>query len=185
VPKVGAVLSFLAGAAAVLMFLALSLAAKLLDWQSAAIVLFGLILCTVAASIPRSIWAALFRRHFVWMPSVVGLVTWPFWYWYANTQQLRDAYFEVSAQVLPVLLLAAVIDVRRSRHLRSDQLLSPLLVILIGEMTAIGAIAYTSQVNARNFAVVAAATVTAIVALAFAILADVEETETVDQHEKV
>jgi hypothetical protein len=173
VKRIASFLVAVAGAAAVLVFLVLSLGKRLLDIQSAAIVVFGLILAAAALVVPRSVWSGLLERHFVWIPSVIGLITWPFWYSYAGTQRLDGAFFDVSAQVLPVLLLASVIDVRRSRHLRSYQIISPMLVILIGEVTAVGAVAFPSQVNPRNFAVVAAAIVTAVVALAFVVLGDV------------
>lgn len=165
-------LSTAAGAAAVLVFLALSMGRHVLAWQPAVIVAFGLLLAILAMVVPRATWASLFQRHFGWAPAVVGLATYPFWYFYGHAESLGSGYFDAAAQVLPLLLLAAILDVRRSHSLDGYQLITPMLVVLIGEMSALGAIAFQSQVNQRNFAVVAASIVTAVVALVFAVLAD-------------
>jgi hypothetical protein len=105
-------------------------------------------------------------------------------YWTASRLDIEPAsqFFEISAQVLPVVLLAAVIDVRRSRYLNSYQLALPIFVVFLGEMAALNILAFGENENGRHlqasatdFAIVAASLVSTVAALLFAVLADVEE----------
>jgi uncharacterized membrane protein YdcZ (DUF606 family) len=77
-------------------------------------------------------------RSFSWFPGLVGLCSVPFWYWYADRLTgIQGAFFEVSAQVIPVLLLAIMIDVRQSKRLRSSDLVGTTLGLLYCEIVAL------------------------------------------------
>jgi hypothetical protein len=78
-------------------------------------------------------------NSFPWLPSIIGCSSVLFWYWYASSspkklESIQGAFFEVSAQVIPVLLLAIMIDVRRSEKLRSHDLVLTILALLFGEI---------------------------------------------------
>lgn len=119
----------------------------------------------------------IFARHFEWVPAVAGVVSYPFWLWYSN--KLGDVnvnFFESSAQVLPVVLLSVVIDVRRSTSLNSRQLLVPIVIVILGEIIALDSTAFEQGSRAHeSFALVCSALITAVVALLFAVLAAPDE----------
>jgi hypothetical protein len=75
---------------------------------------------------------------------------------------------------MPVLLLAVVIDVRRTKTLQSSQLVLPILAFLIGEINALDIIAFgiIGDGGSGAFATVSASLVSTVVALILAVLAD-------------
>lgn len=73
------------------------------------------------------------------LPLFVGVVTYPFWFWYSNQPHIEPdpQFFEISAQVLPVLLLAVIIDVEWSRSLKTYKLIFPISTVFLGEFVAL------------------------------------------------
>ena len=83
-------------------------------------------------------------------------------------------FFHAAADVLPVLLLAAVIDVRREKDLQSKQLVLPVIAVFLGEVSALSALAF-GDAGSNDFASVAASLVSTVVALILAVMADVKD----------
>jgi hypothetical protein len=157
-----------------------------ITWPVIVFVAIGIAGGGVLVAVPREKYGALFAKHFGWLPITVGLATYPLMYWAASRLDIEPAsqFFEISAQVLPVILLAAVIDVRRSRSLKSYQLALPIFVVFLGETAALNILAFGENGNGRHlqagaadFAVVAASLASTVAALLFAVLADVEEND--------
>lgn len=143
-----------------------------------------LLIFTIAASIagmilwtiPRDRYQAIFANTFGWLPVVLGAISWPYWSWYGtwHPQILAGAdFYATAAQVLPVLLLAAVIDVRRSGTLKTSQLVLPVVVVFLGEIDALGVLAFPHTNATSEFASVAASFTSTIIALLLAVLADI------------
>jgi hypothetical protein len=128
--------------------------------------------------IPRENYHSIFAKVFGWLPVLLGAISCPYWYWYdvfSPPSVPSSSYFETVAQVLPVLLLAVVIDVRRTRTLRSSQLTLPIIAFLIGEINALDAIAFgvgDGDGAGLAFTIVSASLVSTIAALILAVLAD-------------
>jgi hypothetical protein len=112
---------------------------------------------------------------------VLALATYPYWYWVSSSSNIEQGFFDVSAQVLPVLVLAAVVDVRRSRRLESHQLAFPLIAMIIGEIAALSVSAGVSDANQSNFAMVSAAFVAGVAAVVLAVLAEAVPDDDEDQ----
>jgi hypothetical protein len=124
--------------------------------------------------IPRARYSAIFASIFGWLPVTLGALTYPYWYWYANwvnTPPEAD-FFHAAAEVLPVLLLATVVDVRRTKDLESKQLVLPIAAVFLGEVAALNALAF-GNAGPADFAAVASSFVTSIVALVLAVMADI------------
>ena len=79
------------------------------------------------------------RGSFFWFPPTVGLASFPFWYWFAISakEEIQGPFFEVSAQVIPVLLLAIMIDVRPSDKLQTSDLTITIVGLIVGESVAL------------------------------------------------
>lgn len=127
--------------------------------------------------IDRKYYRSIFASTFGWLPVLLGAVSWPYWYWWGTFYPPiipNTAFFETAAQVLPVLLLAAVIDVRRSTTLRSSQLTLPIIVVFLGEINALNATAFeVGTAPTSDFASVAASLTSTFIALILAVLADI------------
>jgi hypothetical protein len=85
-------------------------------------------------------------------------------------------------RVLPVLLLATIVDVRRTNDLEGKQLVLPIAAVFLGELAALNVLAF-GDAGPADFAAVASSFVVAIVALVLAVMADLapagDERETV------
>ena len=162
-------------------------------WPIALFLGLGTITGLILIGIPREKYPDVYFKTFGWLPVSLGLLSYPFWYWYSDQPHIVPAsqFFEISAQVLPVLLLAAVIDVRRSESLESHQLLLPIIAVFLGEIAALNVLAFSEpepggrfDATPGDFAAVAASLFSTIFALVLAVLADLEEkgtAETSDQ----
>lgn len=125
--------------------------------------------------IPRRTFVTLFANTFGWLPVFLGSLTYPFWYIYAdNFNGIEAEFFHASADVLPVLLLAAVIDVRRSETLESKGLVLPIIAVFLGEVAALNALAF-GYARPEDFAAVASSLVSTTLALVLAVMADLSE----------
>jgi hypothetical protein len=109
-----------------------------------------------------------------WFPVVVGLATYPYWYWYGRDANFSTSktFFDVSAQVLPVLILAAIVSVGATKRLASSQIVFPLIAVVIGEVGALSVSAGTDPADRTNFAIVAASFIVAVTAVILIALAD-------------
>jgi hypothetical protein len=153
-------------------------------WPLVLFSVIGIVWGTMLITVPRRKYPSLFIKHFGWLPVTLGVATYPLLYWTARQVRIVPAsqYFEISAQVLPVLLLAAVVDVRRSSYLKSYQLALPIIVVFLGEIAALNILAFGEngqgnhlQATAADFAVVGASLSSTTAALIFAVLADLQE----------
>jgi hypothetical protein len=155
-----------------------------ISWPVVLFAVIGTIAAAVLAVVPRSRYRSLFDKHFGWIPVTVGVVTYPLWYLTVNRLGITPAsqFFEISAQVLPVILLAVIIDVGRSRYLKSYQLALPIFAVFLGESAALNILAFGEpgsghhlNATAFDFSIVAASLVSTVTALMLAVLADLEE----------
>jgi len=128
--------------------------------------------------IPRERYSALFASIFGWVPVTLGALSYPFWYLYASAYQgdIGGEFFHAAADILPILLLATVIDVRRTNELSGKQLVPPIAAVFFGELAALNALAFTDSSMVANFAAVSSSLVTATFALIIAVMADVSQT---------
>lgn len=86
-------------------------------------IIFGVLLWKV----PRGRYNALFASIFGWLPVFLGAVSYIFWYWYAAGYMIGGEFFHAAADVLPILLLATVVDVAVPTTLRGSNWCFPLL----------------------------------------------------------
>ena len=153
-------------------------------WQYLAVLAAGVIIALPVILLSRKRYLKLFKKHFGWIPVTLGALTYPYWLWYAGNR-VDVGFFQTAAQVLPVILLAAIIDVRQSSILRSDQLALPIIAVFLGEIAALNEAAFQNSAYAvgrvgADFAVVASSFVVSIVALIMAVLANFKEDEPKD-----
>jgi hypothetical protein len=132
-------------------------------------IFFGVLLW----KIPRERYNIIFASIFGWLPAFLGALSYIFWYWYATGSSIGETFFHAAADVLPVLLLATVIDIRRTNDLEGKQLVLPIAAVFLGELTALNALAFPDNVVPADFAAVASSLVTATIALVLAVMADV------------
>lgn len=156
-------------------------------WPIALFLILGILAGLILIGIPREKYPDIYVKTFGWLPVSLGLLSYPFWYWYSDQPHTVPAsqFFEISAQVLPVLLLAAVIDVRRAENLKSHQLLLPIIAVFLGELAALNVLAFGEpggefEAAPADFAAVAASMVSTIIALVLAVLADLEKKGTAE-----
>jgi hypothetical protein len=157
-------------------------------WPIAAFTVCGIIFAWILYRTSRERQNAVFENTFGWLPVFLGALSFWYWHWYANQQPFdpQKEFFLASAEVLPLLLLAAVVDVRRTERLQSKQLVLPVVAVFLGELAALNALAFgTSASGSYNFAAVASSFVSSIVALVLAVMANIapsgrSEPETVE-----
>jgi hypothetical protein len=160
--------------------------ASIISWPLFLYVVIGVMLAAVLIAVDRPDYRSLFDKHFGWIPVTVGTVTYPLWYWSASRLGVAPAsqFFEVSAQVLPLILLAVVIDVGRSHYLKTDQLALPIFAVMLGEFAALNILAFGENgsahhlhATAADFSIVAASLASTITALILAVLANLEKND--------
>lgn len=134
-----------------------------------------LVVTATLGGIPRKKFASFFVSTFGWLPVTIGSLSYFFWYSYAeNFDPPESDFFHAAADVLPVLLLAAVLDVRRSKTLESKGLILPIIAVFLGEIAALNSLAF-GYAGPGDFAAVSASLVSTTVALVLAVLADFSE----------
>lgn len=122
---------------------------------------------------PRERYSTKFVSLFGWLPVTLGSLSYIFWYWYAAGSEVDTAFFHVAGDVLPVFLLATIVDARRTNELEGKQLVLPIAAVIIGEFSALNSLAFPTGDLASQYAVVSSSLVTAIVALLLAVMADI------------
>lgn len=150
------------------------------NWPLAVFAIIAFIALILVWITPRENLQAIFANTFGWLPAVVAAISWPYWSWWGtwNPPVLANAdFYAAAAAVLPVLLLAAVVDVRRSATLKTHQLLLPIIVVFLGEIDALGVLAFPQTNATDEFASVAASLTGTIIALLLAVLADIATPE--------
>lgn len=142
-------------------------------WPIYAFALVGVIVGFLLWVIPRNRYGIIFASTFGWLPVFLGGLSYGFWYWYASQLggEPGSDFFHAAADVLPVLLLAAVVDVRRAKELQSKQLVLPIIAVFLGEISALNALAF-GFAGPGDFAAVASSLVSTTVALVLAVMAD-------------
>jgi hypothetical protein len=144
-------------------------------WPVAAFVIVAVIAGSFLWFIPRKQYIAIFKNTFGWLPVSLGAASYYYWYWYASQSGVPESdFFHASADVLPILLLASILDVHRSESLESNQLILPIIAVFLGEIAALNALAF-GDAGAADFAAVASSLVTSIFALILAVMADLPE----------
>jgi hypothetical protein len=144
---------------------------------------FGIIFGVLLWKIPRERYSAIFANIFGWLPVTLGTVSYPFWYWYAKNQEIGGEFFHAAADILPVLLLATVIDVRRTNELEGKQLVPPIAAVFLGELASLNALAFSDSDMTANFAATSSSLVVATFALVIAVMADLG-TSNVDMRDR-
>jgi hypothetical protein len=149
-------------------------------WQFVVVLTVGIALGLTVILIPREQYLLLFRRHFGWIPVALGTLSYWYWLWYTGGGSVDVGFFETAAQVLPVLLLAAVVEVRQASILKTHQLALPIIAVFLGEVAALNEAGFQTGATAEgrvpaDFAVVASSLVTAVAALIMAVLADLKQ----------
>lgn len=105
--------------------------------QASLALLVGVIIGIILIATPRERYVQVFINHFGWIPVSIGALSYWYWHWYATGQLISESFFDTAAQILPVFLLAAILDVRRSTTLRSNQLALPIIAVFLGENSCI------------------------------------------------
>lgn len=121
-------------------------------------------------------WKRWSQHTFPWLPIVLGAASYEFWYWYPSNVQknlLSIDFFSVSAEVLPLLMLAAVIDLHGNQRLNAYKIALPILAVVVGEIAALSVCAGTDPPNRTNFALVCTAFVVAVTTLLLLLLSDI------------
>jgi len=114
----------------------------------------------------------LFVPAFWVAPILGGAITFPIWFSFASRiDEVQGSFFEVSAQIVPVLLLAITIDVRRSRSLESHELVLTIVILIIGEAVALYHAA-GAEWDTGGYAVVSTSLTTGFIALVMALISD-------------
>ena len=149
-------------------------------WPIAAFTVGGIIFVWFLYRTSREKQNAIFENTFGWLPVFLGALSYGYWYWYGNQQKYlpEKEFFLASAEVLPLLLLAAVVDVRRTERLQSKQLVLPVVAVFLGELAALSALAF-GPTRSYSFAAVASSFVSSIVALVLAVMANIAPSEAI------
>jgi len=153
-------------------------------WQFLVVLAVGVIIALPVILLRPEQYLKLTKKHFGWIPVTLGALTYPYWLWYAGNS-VDVGFFQTAAQVLPVILLAAIVDVRQSSIVRSEQLALPVIAVFLGEIAALNEAAFQNNSYAvgrvgADFAVVASSFVVSIVALIMTVLANPKEDEPKD-----
>jgi hypothetical protein len=107
---------------------------------------------------------------------IAGIISYPIWLSFAlDIGEIERGFYEVTAQVIPVLLLAITIELRRSRHLESEDLVVTVTLLLLGEVVALFNAA-GARTGSLGYASVSAALTVGFVALVMGLIADYEPT---------
>jgi hypothetical protein len=143
-------------------------------WPVAAFIASGIVFIWFLYRTSREKQNVIFENTFGWLPVFLGALSYGYWYWYGEQQYYlpEKEFFLASAEVLPLLLLAAVVDVRRTERLQSKQLVLPVVAVFVGELAALNALAFGPS-RYYSFAGVASSFVSSIVALVLAVMANI------------
>ncbi len=122
---------------------------------------------------PATRLAELSRRYYASAPFCFGVVGAFYFWWYASAAPLEvsGAVFEVTAQIIPVLILTAIVDVRRANRIATEEVLFTLGILIQGEVMAILGIMTQSAIR---FGLVCGALTTGFTALTLSVLAEGE-----------
>lgn len=120
---------------------------------------------------PQEALAHIALRRYEVLPMITGFVAFGFFYSPTPMDQrdIPGSFFEVTSQIIPVLILVTIVDVRRNIRLHKDRILPTLVVLTTGEFTALAGIVFPSG---ANLAFVFAVLVAGFCALFLSILSD-------------
>jgi hypothetical protein len=131
------------------------------------------VFATYAFLIPSRLWLTWLLPRFGAVSVAVTLATCPFLGWYGqHFSPASSEFFTTVAQVLPVLFLAAVVDLRNNRKFAHSQILLYISVIFLGELTCLSEIAFEARdlYFSLDFGIVSASILGAFAGLAIALL---------------
>ena len=136
----------------------------------------GVYLTSFIALSSRRDLVLLFRASFWATPTIVGIGTGPLWFVFAlRIGDIDPNFFEISAQVIPVLLLAITIDNQRSRSLESIDFMLSVLGLIGAEIVALYGIA-GGDVGSIGYVTVCIGLTIGFAALVMALILDYEPT---------
>jgi hypothetical protein len=126
--------------------------------------------------IPHDVWARVVVPNFGYIAAGVLIVSYFYWLWYASARgkEAGSEFYGTAAQIIPVFLLAALIDARQTRDANRWQTAIYFVVIALGESVALLVLAFDVR-NSMTFAQVAASVSGAVAGLACALLSREED----------
>ena len=104
-------------------------------------------------------------------PVVMGSLGGLYFFWYATTTavEIPGAIFEVTAQIIPVLILATIVDARRAHRIATEDVVGALAFLILGEIMALfGIMTQTAPI----FGLVCGALTAGFAALILSVLAE-------------
>ncbi|WP_405090907.1 hypothetical protein OG767_26025 [Micromonospora sp. NBC_01392] len=121
--------------------------------------------------LPYSFWKFA-SPHFGVLAAIAYVLSFPYWYWYAvlSDRDIETDFFSTVGQVLPVLLLAALVDLKRTSDSTTKNLLLFIAVAAAGEFSCLFGLAFKVQ-DSSLFGHAAAACVGTFVGLGVSLLA--------------
>ncbi|WP_431936958.1 hypothetical protein [Micromonospora sp. RP3T] len=121
--------------------------------------------------LPYSFWKFI-SPHFGVLAAIAYVLSFPYWYWYAafSGRDVETDFFSTVGQVLPVLLLAALVDLKRTSDSTTKNLLLFIAVAAAGEFSCLFGLAFKVQ-DPSLFGHAAAACVGTFVGLGVSLLA--------------
>lgn len=147
------------------------------QWSSAPLVIaFALvftILCLIIV-IPSSRWREVLYGNLGSLSACVFGVGIPYFAWVGAGRPVSGNFFATVAQVLPVLLLATLLDARRRVSLEDHQLALYVFVVAMGELASLTALAFDLQLNVGFFGLSCAAVLAAFAGLVVSLFAQRE-----------
>lgn len=102
----------------------------------------------------------------IWFAVACGAVSIPYLMWFAAENTINPEFFTASAQVIPVLLVALLVDVSRSEATRTRTLVWVIVYAFTGAAVALTSEASPGNEGSAAFAIVASS----IIALAFSLI---------------
>jgi hypothetical protein len=105
-----------------------------------------------------------------WVAIGCGAICVPYLLWYAHRHRIDPGFFTAVAQVIPVLLVAVLVDVSRSDARHTRPLVWVIGYAFVGEGLALSSEAVPRSVGVLGFAITASTVITLAFALIFTIL---------------
>jgi hypothetical protein len=120
---------------------------------------------------PQELISQLARRTYAYAPTLVSVVAGAWFYLFAEAAdlELAPSFFEVAAQIYPVLVLAAIVDVRRAGKIGTHDLYLTLTVLMGGEFFALMGV---MRASLTNFALTSGALTAGFTALILSVLSE-------------
>jgi len=111
-------------------------------------------------------------RHFGLVSAIAFAMTLPYWWWFSWTLDapLHSEFYSTVAQILPIILLAVLIDLRRAHSSTLVDVAIYLAIIALGEFWCLFSLAYNVSNSTMVFSFVGASLLAAFSGLAVTVL---------------